>query len=119
LPKECITIVHYSDEQLLAQVDAALEEEPEKKIPGFCLSLVCPGRCGHGRVSRLQYPTNARLIRVMCSARVPIKLIERAFERALPECSWRDASFDLHYITGNYACEPGSSGPRRSSARRI
>ena len=57
-------------------------------------------------VSRLQYPTNARLIRVMCSARVPIRLVERAFEKGAAGVLVAGCEFPTcHYITGNYACE--------------
>ncbi|MCX5878406.1 MAG: hydrogenase iron-sulfur subunit [Deltaproteobacteria bacterium] len=105
-PKECITIVHYSDDQLLAQLDAALEENPEKKILGFVCHWCALGGVDMAGVSRLQYPTNARLIRVMCSARVPIKLIERAFEKGAAGVLVAGCEFPTcHYITGNYACE--------------
>jgi len=105
-PKECITIVHYSDEQLLAQVEAALEENPEKKILGFVCHWCALGGVDMAGVSRLQYPTNARLIRVMCSARVPIKLIERAYEKGAAGVLVAGCEFPTcHYISGNYACE--------------
>jgi heterodisulfide reductase subunit A len=105
-PKECITIVHYSDEQLLAQVEAALEENPERKILGFVCHWCALGGVDMAGVSRLQYPTNARLIRVMCSARVPIKLIERAYEKGAAGVLVAGCEFPTcHYISGNYACE--------------
>jgi heterodisulfide reductase subunit A len=105
-PKECITIVHYSDDQLQAQVDAALEENAEKKILGFVCHWCALGGVDMAGVSRLQYPTNARLIRVMCSARVPIRLIERAFEKGAAGVLVAGCEFPTcHYITGNYACE--------------
>jgi heterodisulfide reductase subunit A len=105
-PKECITIVHYSDEQLLAQVEAALEERPEQKILGFVCHWCALGGVDMAGVSRLQYPPNARLIRVMCSARVPIKLIERAFEMGAAGVLVAGCEFPTcHYISGNYACE--------------
>ncbi|MFP3928404.1 MAG: hydrogenase iron-sulfur subunit [Desulfobacteraceae bacterium] len=105
-PKECITIVHYSDEQLLAQVEAALEDEPEKKILGFVCHWCALGGVDMAGVSRLQYPPNARLIRVMCSARVPIKLIERAFELGAGGVLVVGCEFPTcHYISGNYACD--------------
>jgi heterodisulfide reductase subunit A len=105
-PKECITIVHYSDDQLQAQVDAALEENPEKKILGFVCHWCALGGVDMAGVSRLQYPTNARLIRVMCSARVPIRLVERAFEKGAAGVLVAGCEFPTcHYITGNYACE--------------
>jgi heterodisulfide reductase subunit A len=105
-PKECINIVHYSDEQLLAQVEAALEGDPQKKILGFVCHWCALGGVDMAGVSRLQYPPNARLIRVMCSARVPTKLIERAFELGAAGVLVVGCEFPTcHYITGNYACE--------------
>ena len=105
-PKECISIVHYSDEQVLAQVEAALEEDPEKKIIGFVCHWCALGGVDMAGVSRLQYPPNARLIRVMCSARVAIKMIERAFELGASGVLVAGCEFPTcHYITGNYATE--------------
>jgi heterodisulfide reductase subunit A len=105
-PKECITIVHYSDEQLLAQVEAALEEKAGEKILGFVCHWCALGGVDMAGVSRLQYPPNARLIRVMCSARVPIKLIQRGFELGAAGVLVAGCEFPTcHYITGNYACE--------------
>ncbi|MBW1943149.1 MAG: hydrogenase iron-sulfur subunit [Deltaproteobacteria bacterium] len=105
-PKECISIVHYSDEQVLAQVEAALEEDPEKKIIGFVCHWCALGGVDMAGVSRLQYPPNARLIRVMCSARVSIKMIERAFELGASGVLVAGCEFPTcHYITGNYAAE--------------
>ena len=105
-PKECISIVHYSDEQLLAQVESALEEKPKEKILGFVCHWCALGGVDMAGVSRLQYPSNGRLIRVMCSARVPTKLIERAFELGAAGVLVVGCEFPTcHYITGNYACE--------------
>ena len=118
-PKECITIVHYSDEQLLAQVEAALEENPEKKILGFVCHWCALGGVDMAGVSRLQYPTNARLIRVMCSARVPIKLIDRAFELGAAGVLVVGCEFPTcHYITGNYACETRIKRARKKLAKK-
>lgn len=105
-PKECISIVHYSDQQLLAQVEAALAEEPGKKILGFVCHWCALGGVDMAGVSRLQYPSHGRLIRVMCSARVPTKLVERAFELGAAGVLVVGCEFPTcHYITGNYACE--------------
>ena len=118
-PKECITIVHYSDEQLLAQVEAALEENPEKKILGFVCHWCALGGVDMAGVSRLQYPPNARLIRVMCSARVPIKLIDRAFELGAAGVLVVGCEFPTcHYITGNYACETRIKRARKKLAKK-
>ena len=105
-PKECISIVHYSDKQLLAQVEAALEENPGQKIVSFVCHWCALGGVDMAGVSRLQYPTHARLIRVMCSARVPTKLIKRSFELGAAGVLVVGCEFPTcHYITGNYACE--------------
>jgi heterodisulfide reductase subunit A len=118
-PKECITIVHYSDDQLLAQVEAALEENPEEKILGFVCHWCALGGVDMAGVSRLQYPPNGRLIRVMCSARVPVKLIERAFELGAAGVLVVGCEFPTcHYITGNYACESRMNRAKKKLAKK-
>jgi heterodisulfide reductase subunit A len=105
-PQECISIVHYTDEQVLAQVAAALEEEPEKKIIAYVCHWCALGGVDMAGVSRLQYPPNARLIRVMCSARVSIKMMQAAFERGAAGVLVAGCEFPTcHYIEGNYAAE--------------
>ena len=118
-PKECISIVHYSEEQILAQVEAALEEYPEKKIIGFVCHWCALGGVDMAGVSRLQYPTNARLIRVMCSARVSIGLMERAFELGAAGVLVAGCEFPTcHYISGNYAAETRVKRAKRKLAKK-
>jgi len=118
-PKECITVVHYSDEQLLAQVEAALADDPGSKILGFVCHWCALGGVDMAGVSRLQYPTNARLIRVMCSARVPIKLIERAYDLGAAGVLVAGCEFPTcHYISGNYACETRIKRARKKLAKK-
>jgi len=118
-PKVCITIVHYSDEQVLAQVEAALEENPGEKIIGFVCHWCALGGVDMAGVSRLQYPPNARLIRVMCTARVSIKMIERAFELGAAGVLVAGCEFPTcHYITGNYAAETRLKRTRRKLAKK-
>jgi heterodisulfide reductase subunit A2 len=105
-PKECISIVHYSDAQILAQVDAALVENPSQKIIAFVCHWCALGGVDMAGVSRLQYPSNARLIRVMCSARVSIKMISHAFEKGAAGVLVAGCEFPTcHYISGNYEAE--------------
>ena len=105
-PTESIQIVHYSDEQILAQVEAALEEDPDKKILGFVCHWCALGGVDMAGVSRLQYPPNGRLIRVMCSARVSHKMIQKAFDLGAAGVLVAGCEFPTcHYISGNYACE--------------
>jgi heterodisulfide reductase subunit A len=118
-PKECITIVHYSDDQIFAQVEAALEENAQKKIIAFVCHWCALGGVDMAGVSRLQYPTNARLIRVMCSARVSIKMIERAFELGAAGVLVAGCEFPTcHYITGNYAAEIRLKRTRKKLAKK-
>jgi heterodisulfide reductase subunit A len=105
-PKECITIVHYTDDQVYAQIDAALAQHPEEKIVGFVCHWCALGGVDMAGVSRLQYPPNARLIRVMCSARVSMKMILRAFDQRAAGVLVAGCEFPTcHYISGNYAAE--------------
>jgi len=118
-PKECISIVHYSEDQILAQVEAALEEKPEKKIIGFVCHWCALGGVDMAGVSRLQYPPNARLIRVMCSARVSIGLIERAFDLGAAGVLVAGCEFPTcHYISGNYAAETRVKRAKRKLAKK-
>ncbi len=118
-PKECISIVHYSDEQVIAQVEAALEQDPEKKIIGFVCHWCALGGVDMAGVSRLQYPPNARLIRVMCSARVAIKMIERAFDLGASGVLVAGCEFPTcHYITGNYAAESRLKRAKKKLAKK-
>ncbi|UCF66130.1 MAG: hydrogenase iron-sulfur subunit, partial [Acidobacteriota bacterium] len=69
--------------------------------------------------SRIQYPTHGRLIRVMCSARVPINLIERAFDLGAAGVIVAGCEFPTcHYITGNYECEKRMKRARKRLAKR-
>ena len=105
-PKECISIVHYSDEQVFAQVEAALEKDPGDKIIAFVCHWCALGGVDMAGVSRLQYPPNARLIRVMCSARVSMKMMQRPFELGAAGVLVAGCEFPTcHYISGNYAAE--------------
>ncbi|RLC26392.1 MAG: hypothetical protein DRH56_04580 [Deltaproteobacteria bacterium] len=113
-PKECITIIHYSDDQILAQVDAALEENAGEKIIAFVCHWCALGGVDMAGVSRLQYPANARIIRLMCSARASIKFIMRAFEKGAAGVLVAGCEFPTcHYITGNYAAETRLKRTRR------
>lgn len=93
---------HFSDEQLYAQIDAALETDPSDKIISFNCNWCSYAGADYAGVSRLQYPSNVRILRVMCSGRVSSKMILRAFEKGagmvlVAPCH----PADCHYISGN------------------
>ena len=117
-PNECISIVHYSDEQVFAQVEAALEDKPEKKIIAFVCHWCALGGVDMAGVSRLQYPSNARLIRVMCSARVSMKMMQRPLELGAAGVLVAGCEFPTcHYIEGNYAAEKRLKRARKKLAK--
>jgi len=100
---DAIDMQHFSDEQLLAQIDAALEEEPEQKIISFLCNWCSYAGGDLAGVSRLQYPPNNRFIRTMCSGRVDEELILHAFEKGSPLVLLSGCHInDCHYISGNH-----------------
>jgi len=70
---------HFTEEQIVAQIDAALAHEPGQKILAFACNWCSYAGADFAGVSRIQYPHNVRIIRTMCSARVSPQWIERAF----------------------------------------
>jgi heterodisulfide reductase subunit A len=118
-PKNALQIVHFSDSQILAQVEAALQESPTDKIVGFVCHWCCHGAVDMAGVSRLQYPPHARLIRVMCSARVSSAHVERAFELGAAGVFVGGCEFPTcHYIVGNYKAEKRMERVRKSLAKK-
>ncbi|MGB2885021.1 MAG: CoB-CoM heterodisulfide reductase HdrA2 [Dehalococcoidia bacterium] len=100
---DAITMQHFSDAQLLAQIDAALEKEPEKKIISFLCNWCSYAGGDLAGVSRLQYPPNNRFIRTMCSGRVDEKFILHAFEKGAPLVLLSGCHInDCHYISANH-----------------
>ncbi len=96
---DAITLQHFTDEQLLAQVGAILEENPQDKVLTFaCNWCSYPGGDNAG-VARLQYPSSSRLIRTMCSGRVDEKFVMRGFELGAPVVLVSGCHYtDCHYI---------------------
>ena len=100
---DAITMQHFSDAQLLAQINAALEGEPEKKIISFLCNWCSYAGGDLAGVSRLQYPPNNRFIRTMCSGRVDEKFILHAFEKGAPLVLLSGCHInDCHYINANH-----------------
>jgi len=104
-PKECIQIVHYGDDQIAAQIAAALEDNPEEKIIAFVCHWCALGAVDIAGVGRSEYPANARIVRVMCSARVAQKYVIDCYDRGAAGVLVAGCEFPTcHYITGNYKC---------------
>ena len=102
-PFGAIVARSFTDEQIIAQIDAATEENAEKKIIAFCCNWCAYAGADFAGISRIQYPANVRIIRTMCSGRVSPKFIERAFARGAAAVLVAGCHpGDCHYINANY-----------------
>ncbi|MBX5327837.1 MAG: CoB-CoM heterodisulfide reductase HdrA2 [Candidatus Bathyarchaeota archaeon] len=102
-PFGALTQNHFTDEQILAQVDAVTEQDADKKIVAFCCNWCAYAGADFAGVSRMQYPPNVRIIRTMCSGRVSPKFVERAFARGAAAVLVAGCHpGDCHYINANY-----------------
>jgi heterodisulfide reductase subunit A len=102
-PFGALTQKHFTDEQIIAQIDAVTENNAEKKIVAFCCNWCSYAGADFAGVSRMQYPPNARIIRTMCSGRVAQKFVERAFARGAAAVLVAGCHIgDCHYINANY-----------------
>jgi heterodisulfide reductase subunit A len=96
---------YFTKEQILAQVNAALVEEPETKCIVFTCNWCSYAGADLAGIEKRQYPTSARIIRTMCSARFEEDFIAEAFEAGagavlVTGCRLTDTGSDCHY---NYA----------------
>jgi len=97
---DAITMRHFTDLQIIAQIDSILEEKRMEKIIAFACNWCSYAGGDLAGTSRLQYPTNVRLIRTMCSGRVDEKFIIHAFRKGAPLILVSGCHFsDCHYIS--------------------
>jgi len=102
-PSEAIVMRHFPDESIFAQIDAIVEEEPEKKVLAFCCNWCSYAGADLAGVSRIQYPPTARIIRTMCSARIDPDFVLYAFYKGIAAVLVSGCHIgDCHYITANY-----------------
>ena len=102
-PFDAITMRHFTDEQIFAQIDAATKQDANKKIIAFCCNWCSYAGADFAGVNRMQYPTNVRIIRTMCSGRVAPKFVEYAFARGAAAVLVSGCHLgDCHYINANY-----------------
>jgi len=93
---------HFTNTQILAQIDALTETEADKKIIAFCCNWCAYAGADFAGVSRMQYPPNVRIIRTMCSGRVSPKFVEHAFSRGAGAVLVAGCHpGDCHYIDAN------------------
>jgi heterodisulfide reductase subunit A len=105
-PVGAIRMNHFTDEQLEAQIDAILAEQPEKQVLVFACNWCSYAGADFAGVSRLAYSSGNRLIRTMCSGRIHEKFIWRAFEKGAPVVLVSGCHIgDCHYINANHFTE--------------
>jgi len=102
-PFDAIEMNHFTDSQILSQVDAILDKEPLEKVVCFACNWCSYAGADSAGIARLIYPPNIRLIRTMCSGRVDEKFIWKAFESGAPVVLLSGCHFgDCHYIDANH-----------------
>lgn len=75
------------------------------KIIVFCCNWCSYGGADTAGTARMQYPTNVRLIRVMCSGRINPLLVLKAFDDGADGVMVAGCHFgDCHYDSGNFSC---------------
>jgi heterodisulfide reductase subunit A len=92
----------FTDEQLLAQIDAATAESAQEKVIVFACNWCSYAGADQAGISKIQYPPSSRIIRTMCSARVSQKFVFHALGRgagAVLVTGCHPA--DCHYINAN------------------
>ena len=96
---DAIIMRHFRDEQIMAQIEGLMEQEPHKHLVTFACNWCSYAGGDNAGTSRLQYPTTCRLIRTMCSGRVDEKFIIHAFRLGAPMVLVSGCHFaDCHYI---------------------
>ncbi len=83
-----------------------MQNDFEPKIIAFCCNWCSYAGADLAGVSRLQYPTNVRIIRVMCSNMVHPNLVIDALTKGIDGVIMCGCHIgDCHYIDGNKSAE--------------
>jgi heterodisulfide reductase subunit A len=103
-PSDAITQMHFTDAQIMAQIRAALEKDPEEKILAFLCNWCSYAGADLAGTSRFEYPPIIRPIRVMCSGRVDRDFVLEALRlgAGMVLVGACHLPYDCHYISGNY-----------------
>ena len=97
-----ITMRHFTDDQLIAQVQATLANRPEDKVFVFACNWCSYAGGDMAGISRIKYPSSNRVVRTMCSARVSEEMVLEAFRCGAPVVLVSGCHYaDCHYINAN------------------
>ena len=83
------------------------KEQFEPKIVGFLCNWCSYAGADLAGVSRIQYPTSIRIIRVMCSGRVDPVFVLEAFKNGADGVlvAGCHVPSDCHYLSGNFKAQ--------------
>ena len=96
----------FTDKQIMAQVEAALEEKANDKVLIYACNWCSYAGADLAGVMKIQYPSNTRVIRTMCSGRVSQKLVTYAFSKGAGAVLVTGCHpGDCHYINANLQTE--------------
>jgi heterodisulfide reductase subunit A len=102
-PFDAIEMRHFTDAQIITQIDAMLDENPMDKVVVFACNWCSYAGADFAGTSRFQYPASPRLIRTMCSGRVDSEFVLHAFRKGAPVVLVSGCHFgDCHYIDANH-----------------
>ena len=92
-----------SQSERAAVIDA---QQWEPRILTFCCNWCSYAGADGAGVARMQYPPNARVIRVMCTGRINPVFVVKGFLSGADMVMVLGCHFgDCHYLKGNYTCD--------------
>ena len=120
---DAIEMPYFTDDQIEAQIDAALADDPEEKVLTFACNWCSYAGADQAGIEKVQYPTSARIIRTMCSARVSERFVTRALDAGAGAVLWTgcrltEKGSDCHYINANEQTEKRFEFLQRKFRRR-
>jgi len=102
-PVGAIEMHNFTDEQILAQLEAALSKRPEGKTIIFTCNWCSYVGADMAGTSRMEYDPSVRIVRLMCSGRLDPQFVLYAFKHGaggvlITGCH----PGECHYQSGNY-----------------
>jgi heterodisulfide reductase subunit A len=105
-PQDTITMPGFTDEQIEAQIDAALADDPGETVITFACNWCSYGGADQAGIEKRTYPPSSRVIRTMCSGRVDEEFVEYAFDQGAGGVLMSGCHIgDCHYIDANHYTE--------------
>jgi heterodisulfide reductase subunit A len=101
-----IEMPYFTREQILAQIEATLQENAEEKCIVFTCNWCSYAGADLAGIEKRQYPASSRIIRTMCSARFEEEFIAHAFDQGagavlVTGCRLTETGSDCHYNNAN------------------